>query len=143
MKGFGELIFMVLIVLIAMGVLGVLLTPGKSIASEIDSNYNLKEKNGEFRTYQSSDNITNTARQISELKQPYDMEINPGKKSVLLYRDYAVVLVPSSKKTRIEVLRHEKAYRRHNNVIIGHWGTLRNGSIGNPPVRGGGFGFGK
>ena len=99
----------------------------------------------DVKIYNSKSNIKETLDEITDLEQPYDTAVKKGKKSVLLYPDNVVCLIPVSKnKTKVEVADHDDAYRRHHNIIVSHWGgRMKNGSIGNPPARSGGFGFGK
>ncbi|MBM7556694.1 DUF4247 domain-containing protein [Halanaerobacter jeridensis] len=116
------------------------------IEDEIEDNFTLKEKiNDDVKIFKSKQDVDKTVDEITTLVKPYDQADEPSGKTVLLYQDEVVIVKPSPDgNSLIEVCEHDDAHRRHTNIITTHWGSrMRNGNIGNPPSRSGGFGFGK
>ncbi|TDX51537.1 DUF4247 domain-containing protein [Orenia marismortui] len=141
---FNETFTIGVITLIIMVVIGMALFPSASIAKRIDNSFKLDAKANGMAIYNSSQSVNSTFRKVRDLKNPYDVRVDSSGKNFMLYEDYIVVLTPKGSATQIEVMRHQKAYNRYHGPIVNYWGgNLRNGSIGRPSSRGGGFGFGK
>jgi len=152
-------------VFITLGVLLIIITiagssfsgSGPDIVKAVDEKFPLKSTEGSIRVYNSSDDINTTVNSIDSIKEPYDQKIDQQGKAVLLYDEAVVVVEDKDGNTEIEVIKdHQTAYNRHRNTLIFFWGnnlysngrirtprSIRNGSIGSSPTRGGGFGFGK
>lgn len=152
-------------VLITLGVLGLILFMagssfiggGTNIVKAVDDNYSLKDTEGNIRVYQSDDSLDTTIRKIDSLKQPYDQQVDASGKGVLLYDEAVIIVEDKDGITEIELIKdHKTAYNRHRNTMFLFWGSniyrdgrirtprsIRRGSIGSSPSRGGGFGFGK
>lgn len=130
---------------------------GPDIVEAVDDKYSLKSVDGRIRTYYSNDDVNATIYNIDYIKEPYDQKIKSGEKGILLYDEAVIVVEDKDGRTEIELVRdHKTAYHRHHNTMFLFWGnnlyrdgrirtprSMRNGSIGSSPSRGGGFGFGK
>ena len=111
-----------------------------TIKDEVEGKFSLERLGTEQWVYETSQDPSELVEIIIGIEEPYKKNINHSKKSILIYPEYVVAIIQQKRGSRIEVLSHEKTYERHKTVVITHWGGLRNGSIGNPPTRGGGFG---
>ena len=141
--GIGLFILLVVLMIIACSYV---VMSYNDIEKEIEENFALKEKiNDDVSVFKSDQEVDKTVDKITTLATPYDQANETNGKAVLLYEDEVVVVKPNSNnQSLIEVCEHDDAYRRHSNIITAHWGSrMRNGNIGNPPSRSGGFGFGK
>ena len=118
--------------------------PTSTIKAELESEFPLQRVGTKRWVYETPQSSSELIDEITSIEDPYQQTIDPAEKSILLYPDYAVAVIAGEEETELEVLSHRRAHRRHTTIISTHWGGLRNGSIGNPPRRGGGFGgFGK
>jgi len=111
-----------------------------TIKDEVEGKFSLERFGREQWVYETSQDPSVLVEMIIEIEEPYKKNINHSQKSILIYPEYVVAIIQQKRGSKIEVLSHEKTYERHKTVVINHWGGLRNGSIGNPPTRGGGFG---
>lgn len=132
------------IVLVVTVIIAVAILPKPSIAKGINDKFSIRDRDGNISIYSSSYDVNKTVGEVRKIKKPYDQKSDAGK-YILLYDKHVVVVQPSEERGSIvEVMGHSSARRRHRGMVTRYWGgTFRNGSIGNPPVRGGGFGFGK
>ena len=119
------------------------LFPSKSIAQRIDENFDLSSKDNSNSVYVVPHTVNRTVNKINNLKRASDVRNNDDK-YFMLYKDFIIVLSSlESRKSKVEVMSHNRAHRRHRSIIVSHWGSIRNGSVGRSLTRGGGFGFGK
>lgn len=155
----GKDIFITLGVLFIIIVIagGSFIGSGPDIVRAVDDKFSLKSTEGSIKVYNSNDDINSTVSSIDSIKKPYDQKVDQEGKAVLLYDEAVIVVEDKDGNTEIEVIKdHQTAYNRHRNTLIFFWGnnlysngmirtprSIRNGSIGSSPSRGGGFGFGK